>query len=347
VTPMRAARTLCFASMAMLLLPIQVLARTGDGPPAAIESGSGPVQSEEMKRLSTEIDRLQALYAASPKIRYISSSTRQPEYQAYLQEWRRKIELVGNEHYPEAARLQNLVGKVRMSVSVERDGKLKDVKITGSSGSSILDDAAKEIAKLASPFQPLPTTDNADVLVITQIWDFQNGALDPLPIEGPGHPDNGFPRPPEKPFDPHGPQTGHGADGGKIEAARRHSVAMAGRAAKDAEQKAAEARRQEDARIAADPVLLRKKYADQIAQSVLSSWDGHGATKGARCPVRMTQARGGKVVRVTFQGCPYAEPVRARLESALLSHPLPYEGFKTVFEPEIAMTVCFPIQDCQ
>lgn len=136
-------------------------------------------QSAEMARLAAEIERRQSLYAKRPKRKFISASTQQYEYAAYMRAWVAKVERIGNLNYPEQARRQGLSGRLIMTVSVARDGEVKGVLINKSSGRKLLDDAAVRVVQLASPFSSLPKTDEEiDVLEITRTWDFKNGNVD-------------------------------------------------------------------------------------------------------------------------------------------------------------------------
>lgn len=54
--------------------------------------------------------------------------------------------------YPPLARRRGLTGTVRLALSIGGDGSLRAAKIVVSSGSSLLDDAALEMASRAAPF---------------------------------------------------------------------------------------------------------------------------------------------------------------------------------------------------
>ncbi len=129
-------------------------------------------RSEEIARLSEEISKNAARLSERPKRKFISANVRQPEYRAYLERWKKKIEGVGNEHYPEEARRLKLSGLVVVTVSIGRDGQFLGAEVVKSSGSKILDDAAVAISELASPFPPIPSVDDIDILCITRTWDF-------------------------------------------------------------------------------------------------------------------------------------------------------------------------------
>ncbi|GAB2671150.1 energy transducer TonB [Arenimonas aestuarii] len=133
-------------------------------------------QSLEMARLAAEIERRQQLLAKRPKRKFVSASTREYEYAAYLRAWVARVERVGNLNYPEEARSRGLSGRLVMTVAVRRDGSIENVLLNSSSGLGILDQAAMRIVRLAEPFPPLPeTAERVDVLHITRTWQFQNG----------------------------------------------------------------------------------------------------------------------------------------------------------------------------
>ena len=136
-------------------------------------------QSVEMARLAAEIETRQDLIAKRPKRKFISASTQQYEYASYMRAWVEKVERIGNLNYPDDARRQGLSGRLIMTVSVGRDGAVKNVLINTSSGRKILDDAAVRVVNLASPFAPLPqTNEEIDILEITRTWNFKNGSVD-------------------------------------------------------------------------------------------------------------------------------------------------------------------------
>ncbi len=91
----------------------------------------------------------------------ISADTREASIAAYLDNWKRRIEVVGAEYFPELGPLEGLSGSPTLEVSIGADGELTDVIIRKSSGSSVLDKAALDILRRASPFDPFP----ADVRV--------------------------------------------------------------------------------------------------------------------------------------------------------------------------------------
>jgi protein TonB len=82
--------------------------------------------------------------------------TRSAVFAPYLDEWRRKVERLGTLNYPGLARrLDTRVSPV-LAVELGADGRLLRVSIERSSGQADVDQAALELLRLASPFDPFP-----------------------------------------------------------------------------------------------------------------------------------------------------------------------------------------------
>jgi len=128
--------------------------------------------------LQARLDRQQQAYANRPRRHTISSaSTRQRHDADYLDSWRQRIEVVGNLHYPEEARRQDIFGSLRMLVGMRPDGSVDEIRILQTSGHRILDEAAVDIVRLAAPFDPFPAElrGEVDILEIIRTWRFQPG----------------------------------------------------------------------------------------------------------------------------------------------------------------------------
>jgi len=128
--------------------------------------------------LQAQLDRRRQEYAKRPRRYTISSASTQRSQDAqYLDDWRRRIEAVGNVNYPEQARRNRIYGSLRMLVALRPDGSVADIEILQSSGHNILDQAAVEIVSLAAPFEPFPEAirAEADILEIIRTWRFHEG----------------------------------------------------------------------------------------------------------------------------------------------------------------------------
>jgi protein TonB len=133
--------------------------------------------SSEIASLEAELAMEVQQYAKRPKIHRINAaSTMRDKGAWYKDEWRKKVERVGNLNYPDDARRQGVYGNLRLLVSINRDGTLYEVQVLESSGQPLLDQAALRIVRLAAPFAPF-TGDLADVdrLEIIRTWRFERG----------------------------------------------------------------------------------------------------------------------------------------------------------------------------
>ena len=151
-----------------------------DSTPRPLPTGRELIeQSAEMARLAAEIEMSSALYAKRPKKKFITASTQEYEYAAYMRAWVAKVERIGNLNYPREAQRLGLTGRLILTVSIGRDGQVKGVLVNRSSGKKLLDQAAVEAVTLSSPFAPLPDTgEEIDILDITRTWDYRDGSVD-------------------------------------------------------------------------------------------------------------------------------------------------------------------------
>ena len=132
--------------------------------------------SFKIASLSAEIRRKLQTKAERPRRKFISASTKEYKYAAYMEAWRSKVERVGNLNYPDAARKQKISGSLILDVALNKDGSINEVTVRRSSGYKILDDAAIRIVELASPYSPFPAKirEETDILHITRTWQFLN-----------------------------------------------------------------------------------------------------------------------------------------------------------------------------
>lgn len=131
-------------------------------------------RSLEIARLEAQINKQYDAYQKLPRRRFIGARTHEYRFAQYVEDWRIKVERIGNLNYPAAARQQHLVGSLLLTVSIRADGSLENVEVNHSSGKSLLDAAAIRIVRLAAPFAPLPPNirRDTDILSITRTWTF-------------------------------------------------------------------------------------------------------------------------------------------------------------------------------
>ena len=136
--------------------------------------------TSEIASLQAKLDRQQQEYAKRPRVRRLTSVATKESFDAqYLHEWSSKIEQVGNENYPTEALNRRITGNLRLSVVINPDGTIHEIKILQSSGQRILDQAAQQIVRLAAPFATFPPEirRQADKLQIIRTWSFEISGL--------------------------------------------------------------------------------------------------------------------------------------------------------------------------
>ena len=128
----------------------------------------------EMARLEAQINKNWDAYQKMPRRKFVGARTQEYRFAQYIEDWRIKVERIGNLNYPEQARHQKIFGKLQLSVSINKDGSVASVEVSKSSGQRILDAAAMRIVKLAAPYASLPPniTKDVDILTITRTWTF-------------------------------------------------------------------------------------------------------------------------------------------------------------------------------
>jgi protein TonB len=142
---------------------------------AAVNDGDDLVQRAlEIARLEAQISKNWDAYQKLPRRKFIGARTQEYRFAQYIEDWRIKVERIGNLNYPEEARRQKVYGKLQLSVSIRKDGSIETVEVNRSSGQRLLDAAAMRIVKLAGPYSPLPPsiTQDTDILTITRTWSF-------------------------------------------------------------------------------------------------------------------------------------------------------------------------------
>ncbi len=138
-------------------------------------SGADLVSSAiSMVRLEAEINRNLEEYNKRPRTARIGARTSEYRFAQYIEDWRQKVERIGNLNYPEAAR-GRMYGSLILSVTIKADGSIKEILVDRPSGFRVLDDAARNIVRLAGgiPFPPNIARDT-DEIEITRTWTFTN-----------------------------------------------------------------------------------------------------------------------------------------------------------------------------
>ena len=131
-------------------------------------------KSLEIARLEAQIRRDYQAYQERPKRKFVGARASEYRFAQYVDNWRLKIERIGNLNYPEEAKTRKLYGSLQLTVAIKADGEVESVEINRSSGHKVLDQAAIRIVRLASPFDRFPQNIrvDTDILHITRTWTF-------------------------------------------------------------------------------------------------------------------------------------------------------------------------------
>ena len=147
----------------------------------AISENSIPTSQEEREIISTSelisnlgnLDLAPRKKLSTNRVKTISASTKDYEYRLYFEAWRQKVERIGALNYPESAKAGNL-GALRLTVSLNKEGNIKEIIINKTSGNKELDEAAIKIVRLGEPyavFSPKMQKE-VDLINITRTWKF-------------------------------------------------------------------------------------------------------------------------------------------------------------------------------
>lgn len=171
--------------------PPEIAVQGDSGPPAPVETAAKPAEETPEKTpsatallassfriaaLSANIRQKLETRAQRPKRKFISASTKEYRYAAYMEAWRAKVERMGNLNYPEEARRRKLSGSLLLEVALNADGTINEIMIRRSSGEKVLDDAAIRIVELAAPYAPFPQKikQETGILHIIRTWQFMD-----------------------------------------------------------------------------------------------------------------------------------------------------------------------------
>ena len=139
-------------------------------------------------RLEAQIDKDTRDLNARPRRGYIGPTTRGASYALYYSQWKDKVERIGTINYPEEAR-GRVYGELSLNVVLNSDGSIynDEVEVTRSSGSQVLDRAAKRIVRLGAPYGRFSDAlrSEYDIFEIRSTFRFTRGAAFEMRAGGP------------------------------------------------------------------------------------------------------------------------------------------------------------------
>jgi protein TonB len=171
------------ARQRQLLSQLQSRKEIASGDPQPQAEPKSQVSGADLAESALIIARMEAQiahqideYNKRPRKTFVGARAVEVRYALYVEDWRQKIERIGNLNYPESAR-GRIYGSLRLTVSINSDGTLAAMDLERSSGYKILDAAAQQIVRLAAPYAKFPPDirKETDILVITRTWHFARG----------------------------------------------------------------------------------------------------------------------------------------------------------------------------
>jgi len=142
---------------------------------APVVNGADLMQrSLAIARLEAQISKDWNAYQERPRRKFVGARTQEYRFARYVEDWRQKIERIGELNYPQAAREQRIYGTLVATVSIKSNGNLERVQIDRSSGNKLLDEATVRIVTMAAPYAAFPQdiARDTDILHITRTWSF-------------------------------------------------------------------------------------------------------------------------------------------------------------------------------
>jgi protein TonB len=145
-------------------------------PPAPVSGADLMTSALALARMEAQIARQIDEYNKRPRKQFVGARAAESRFAMYVEDWRQKVERIGNLNYPEGAR-GRIYGSLRVTVSIKPDGSIDDIQVDRPSDHKVLNEAALKIVRLAAPYAPFPPEikRDTDILVITRTWTFAPG----------------------------------------------------------------------------------------------------------------------------------------------------------------------------
>lgn len=144
--------------------------------PAELTAAPHPLEQESRPAQRPPEGGVSRVTTREEREHFVSVTTRESVFAEYLAAWKARMERLGTLNFPNVAR-SGQSGNPVVEVALEADGRVREVRVTRSSGHGALDQAALDLVRLASPYDPFPAPIRAsyDVLRFAYEWRFIEG----------------------------------------------------------------------------------------------------------------------------------------------------------------------------
>ncbi|MBS9779540.1 MAG: energy transducer TonB [Moraxellaceae bacterium] len=132
---------------------------------------------KEIATLEAQLSQQEQELSTQSNIKTIdTNSTTYGAISEFLENFRLHVERIANQNYPNQALAQDITGDVRLMVVIRNDGSVKAIRLLESSGSAVLDEAAKNSVRQSAPYGKF-TKDMKDLveLRIIRTWRYAEG----------------------------------------------------------------------------------------------------------------------------------------------------------------------------
>lgn len=108
---------------------------------------------QEIATLEAQLSQQERVLSSKTQITTIdSNSTTHNVSAVFLENFRQHVERIANQYYPSQALSRGITGDVRLMVIIKPDGNVKAIRLLESSGSPLLDEAAKQSVRKSAPY---------------------------------------------------------------------------------------------------------------------------------------------------------------------------------------------------
>jgi protein TonB len=151
--------------------------QTPSGTPDPLSATDLMQKSIEIARLEAQISREYDAYQQRPKRTFVGARVSEYRFAQYVDNWRLKIERIGNLNYPQEAKSRQIHANVQVTVAIKANGEVEGIEIHTARAPKVLRDAVMRIVRLSAPFDRFPDNikRDTDVLHITRTWIFTQG----------------------------------------------------------------------------------------------------------------------------------------------------------------------------
>jgi protein TonB len=135
-------------------------------------------------RLQAQIDKQISDYNKRPKRLTYGINAVGVSYARYVEDWAARIERIGTERYPPAAR-GRLYDSLIITAEIDRDGNVVDVIIDQPSKHAALNQAVRQIVLAGAPYPRFSAemAREGDILQIVRTWNFTRGGLETQAVD--------------------------------------------------------------------------------------------------------------------------------------------------------------------